>query len=163
MKIMVFLHGTVLMHRNAAGRSREARVAQVIHGDESIYDFAGYIPIGQAPAKLRAWSQGGAQIVYLSSHRDAGEVALDRTLLRKHGFPEGPVYFRRGGEGYHEVAERVLPDILVEDDCESIGGEVEQTYPRIRLTLKAQVKRILVQEFGGIDHLPDDVKALLEW
>jgi len=52
MKIMVFLHGTVIMHRNAAGRSREERVRQVLDGDESLYDFASYFPVDNAVAKL---------------------------------------------------------------------------------------------------------------
>lgn len=34
MKIMVFLHGTAIMHRNTAGRAREERVKQVLDGDD---------------------------------------------------------------------------------------------------------------------------------
>lgn len=54
MKIMVFLHGTALMHPIGMGRTREERVRHVLDGDA--------------------------------------------------------------------VAERVLPDVLIECDCESIGG-----------------------------------------
>lgn len=46
MKIMVFLHGTAIMHKNALGRTREERVKQVLDGDESLYDFASYVPVG---------------------------------------------------------------------------------------------------------------------
>jgi hypothetical protein len=162
MKIMVFLHGTVIMHRNAAGRSREERVKQVLDSDESLHDFAAYVPVGDAPGKLQAWSLGGAEIVYLSSHKNIDDAKIDRSVLQTYSFPDGPVFFRHSGEEYHEVAEQVRPDILVEDDCESIGGEKAMTYPHIKPELKAKVKGIVVQEFGGIDHLPDDILTLMK-
>jgi len=59
------------------------------------------------------------------------------------------------------VAERVMPDILIEDDCESIGGESEMIYPHIREDLKQKIKSIVVKEFQGIDHLPDSLTALI--
>ena len=113
MKIMVFLHGTALMHKNGLGRMREQRVKQVLDGDESVYDFASYTPVD------------------------------------------------RSGKRYHDVAESVLPDLLIEDDCESIGGEREMAYPHLRPEFKAKIKSIAVKEFGGIDHLPDDISALV--
>ncbi len=50
---------------------------------------------------------------------------------------------------------------IIEDDCESIGGEKEMTYPGIKSELKTRIKSIVVKEFGGIDHLPGDVSALV--
>jgi len=35
------------------------------------------------------------------------------------------------------------------------------TYPRIKSELKMRIKSIVFREFGGIDHLPDDVSDLL--
>jgi hypothetical protein len=160
MKIMVFLHGTTLMHRNAAARPREERVKQVTDGDASLYDFGSYIPVDNAVNKLRAWRERGASIVYLSSHTEAARVELDERVLAKYGFPKGPVYFRNNGRSYHEVVEAVLPDVLIEDDCESIGGESEMVYPHVNLETKARVKSIAVKEFGGLDHLPDDPALL---
>jgi hypothetical protein len=90
-------------------------------------------------------------------------MEADDAILRRNHFPEGQVFFRQAGEQYKDVAERVLPDILIEDDCESIGGEPEMTYPHINPELKVRMKSIVVKEFGGIDHLPDDVAALLRW
>lgn len=58
------------------------------------------------------------------------------------------------------VAENLVPDILIEDDCESIGGEKEMTYPNIKDELKNKIKSIVVKEFKGIDHLPDDIEEL---
>jgi hypothetical protein len=158
---MVFLHGTIIMHRNALGQTREERVRQVLEGDGSLYDFAAYVPVGAAAGKLQEWKKQGAEIVYLSSHREIEDLEVDKIVLQSYGFPDGQIFFRQGDEGYHQVAERVMPDILVEDDCESIGGESQMTYPHIKPELQAKIKSIVVKEFGGIDHLPDDIFLLL--
>ena len=160
MKIMVFLHGTAIMHRNALRRSREKRVQQVLNGDESISDFASYVPVGNAVQKLQTWREQGAEVVYLSSHMRAEDVEKDKLVLMTHGFPSGQVFFRQHGEEYQDIVERVLPDILIEDDCESIWGEQQITYPHVKPEFKTKMKSIIVKEFGGLDHLPDDVSAL---
>jgi hypothetical protein len=159
-KIMVFLHGTTIMHRSAIGLSRAERVQQVREGDESVSDFSSYIPVGRAPQKLRLWHDQGAEVVYLSSHRKLKDVEKDRSVLKTHQFPEGEVFFRNPHEGYADMAERVMPDLLIEDDCESIGGEVEMTYPHISPQKRTAMKSIVVKEFEGIDHLPDDLAGL---
>ena len=46
---------------------------------------------------------------------------------------------------------------------ESIGGEAEMTYPCIKPALKVRIKSIIVKEFGGIDHLLDDLSSLLKY
>ena len=161
MKIMVFLHGTAIMHRNAQGLSREERVRQVKEGkDKSLRDFASYVPVGDVVNKLQSWRGQGAEIVYLSSHRKAEDVEKDRHVLRKYGFPGDEIFFRQPGETYASVAERIMPDVLVEDDCESIGGQPEMTYPHIRQDARAKIKSVIIKEFGGIDQLPDDVHEL---
>ena len=38
MRLIVFLHGTVIMHSAAVGRSRMERVAQVVAKDPSVRD-----------------------------------------------------------------------------------------------------------------------------
>jgi hypothetical protein len=162
-KIIVFLHGTAIMHRNALGRSREERVRQVLEGDESLYDFESYVPVGNAVRKLQTWAQQGAEIVYLSSHKNVEDVEKDKLVLRNYGFPDGQVFFRQAGERYNDVAESLLPDILIEDDCESIGGEKEMTFPHIKAELMVKIKSIVVKEFGGIDSLPDDISALVNY
>ena len=62
-----------------------------------------------------------------------------------------------------DVAERAVPDVIVEDDCESIGGEIEMTYPRIRPEIKARIISVVIREFGGIDHLPEMPSELLSY
>src|SRR3990170_382341 len=120
---MVFLHGTALMHKNGLGKTREERIKQVIDGrDESLRDFCSYVPVEGIVQKLVKWQANGAEISYISSHRNPDDVAKDEAVLKCYGFPEGAVFFRRTGEGYGDVAKRVQPDIIVEDDCESLGA-----------------------------------------
>ena len=161
MKIMIFLHGTTIMHRSALGRTRAERVSQVVNGDGSIADFASYVPVENSALKLQTWKRQGAEIVYLSSHTNAEDVRSDDLVLRTHGFPEGRVVYRQAGGQYADLAASVRPDVLIEDDCESIGGETQMVYPHIPPDLRKRVSSIVVKEFGGIDHLPDDIDRLL--
>ena len=161
MKIVVFLQGTILMHRSGLGRTREERVRQVSTGEASIFDWVSYVPIGHAAEKLRQWKSQGAAITYLGAHKTTDDVRVDVAVLKTHGFPIGPLFFRQGKEAYRDVAERIRPDILIEDDCESIGGEREMTYPQIRPEFRGMIKSVVVKEFGGIDHLPDEISELL--
>jgi hypothetical protein len=160
MKVAVFLHGTTIMHRSAVGRSREERVQQVQWGEASVRDFASYVPIGDAANKLRTWSKQGADLIYLSSHKRPEDVVLDQVVLTTYDFPAGQVVFRSRGESYQDTAGRVSPDILIEDDCESIGGEQEMIFPHLSPDIHGRIVSIVVKEFEGLDHLPDDLVAL---
>ena len=164
-KILVFLHGTSIMHRNAKGLAREEAIKQVTEGDESINDYASYIPVGNAAEKLHRWKGQGARICYLSSHKNAEDVEKDKFVLKKYTFPDGQIYYRRNIEEYKDVVERIrpLPDAIVEDDCESIGVKVEMVYPNLRQELKSKIKSIVVKEFGGIDYLPDQISELMKY
>ena len=109
MRLLVFLHGTVLMHSGAIGVTRAERVAQVRAGHPTIGDYAAYVPVDDVVAKLHRWQDAGAQIDYLSSHRNPDDVALDAFVLRMHGFPPGRVLARQPGESYGDVAGRETP------------------------------------------------------
>jgi hypothetical protein len=162
MKVLVFLHGTTIMHKNAKGRTREQIVGQVIAGEKSLHDYASYVPVGDASKKLREWKRQGAEICYLSSHKNARDVKEDNFVLKKYAFPDGQIFYRRNREEYKDVVERIrpLPDVIVEDDCESIGGAVEMVYPNLKPEFKNRIKSIVVKEFGGIDYLPDEISEL---
>jgi hypothetical protein len=176
-KILVFTEGTILTNKKWVGLPREEVVKQVEKwstlSDEELEKlkeagdapspeyFAASVPIGDSAKKIEAWKKQGATIVYLTSRRESNEVNIIRDVLKKYEFPEGKLLFRKEGEDYRDVAEKVMPDVIVEDDCESIGGETEMTYPGIRSELKSKVKSIVVKEFGGIDHLPDKVAELM--
>jgi 2-methylisocitrate lyase-like PEP mutase family enzyme len=122
MKILVFTEGTLIMHRNAAGHTRKEIVEQVKANEESINDYASYIPVGNAVEKLKAWEKQGAEILYLTSRTKPEEIEDIVRILEKYDFPEGLLLSRQGSEDYKDVAERIAPDVLIEDDCESIGG-----------------------------------------
>ena len=151
------------MHRNAKGPAREEIVKQVMEGDESIHDYASYVPIGNAAKKLQEWKGQGARICYLSSHRNSKDIQKDKFVLKKYVFPDGQIFYRRNREEYKDVVERIrpLPDVIVEDDCESIGGKIEMVYPDLKPELKDKIKSIVVKEFEGIDCLPDKISALM--
>ncbi len=85
-------------------------------------------------------------------------VFTEWTSCRDALFPERRLFHRLKGEECPVVAERVKPDILIEDDCESIGGEREMA--SYKLDRKAKIRAIIVKEFGGIDHLPDEMEGL---
>lgn len=153
MKILIFTEGTIFVHREWLGLSHQQMAEMVRAGD--IPSYESLFPIGDAPSKLSAWSTQGAQIVYLTSRREPGEVAQVREAMEHFGFPNGELHFRQPGETYQDVAARLLPDLIIEDDCASIGGEAEMTYPHLPLEIKAHIRSVVVPEFGGIDHLPD--------
>ena len=160
MKILVFLHGTIIMHEGADGKTREERVRQVIDGETSVRDYASYIPVGDAVQKLKSWESQGAEILYLSSHKEMTGIGEDRSVLEKYDFPQGKIFYRREDKSYGDIAERIIPDVLIEDDCESIGGEREMTIASVNPEIKERIKSIIVPEFGGIDHLPEKIGNL---
>lgn len=164
------------MFKNAVGKTRQEIIQQVKDQEESVRDFASYIPIWNAPSKLRKWAEQGAQIEYLSALTEdkrargdevVGKLGLraDYQILNKYRFPKGEVYHRQPGESYQDVVERMdpTPEILIEDDCESIGGEKEMTYPHLKLEFKNKIKSIVVKEFGGIDYLQDNIYELIKY
>lgn len=104
------------------------------------------------------WKKQGTTILYLTSRRIKNEIEAIKTILKKYNFPDADnLYFRHQGEDYKDVAQKLMPDVIVEDDCESIGGEIEMTHPHIRDDLKKKIKSIVIKEFAGIDHLPENV------
>jgi hypothetical protein len=159
-RVLIFLHGTAIMHSTGVGRTREERVRQVRVGrDPALRDYGAYVPVDGVVAKLRRWRDQGAEIEYLSSHRNLNDVAKDAAVLETHSFPPGRILARQSGESYGDVAGREMPDVLIEDDCESIGTD-QITHPQIGPDLRARITSIIVPEFGGIEHLPDSLDAL---
>lgn len=159
MKVMVFLQGTALMHATADGVSREERVQQVRDQEPSVRKLSGYLPADGVVVKLRAWAEQGAEIVYLSAHRAPADVAEDHAVLARSGFPNGRVLFRESGATYGDVVAGEMPQILIEDDCESIGP-AEIAYAQLGTDTRRWVRSIVVPEFGGFAHLPDSLARL---
>ena len=142
MKILVFTEGTATKHPS----------------EQQFFDVETFVPTAGAVDKLTKWREQGAEISYLTSRRSSEHLQAVEATLRRFEFPPGELFFRREGEGYVDVVRRVAPDVLIEDDCRSIGWD-EVITP----TLKAgwRIKGIIVPEFGGLAHLPDDHQELL--
>jgi len=183
MTILVFTEGTILMFLSGknlqreevvqlsqqAGIQREERglayendtpLPEVPKG--SVYDFTSYIPLNHAVEKIISWKGQGATIYYLTSRRIKIEIDTIKTVLDTYHFPDAQnIVFRQKGENYQDVAKRLMPDILIEDDCESIGGTKEMTYPNMSKEAKQNIHSVIVKEFEGIDQLPTDINKLL--
>ena len=109
MRLLVFLHGTVLMPRAVFGVSRAERVAQVRAKQSTAGTTGAYVLVGDAMAKLQRWHDAGAVIDYLNSHRNPDDMARDVLVLRTHGFPAPRVLARHPGESYGDVVGREAP------------------------------------------------------
>jgi len=160
MRILIFTEGTIIMHKNAVGHTRYEIVKQVEDEQEAVHDYKSYVPVGDAVKKLQNWKKDGAEILYLTSRRKPEEIKQIQNVLKKYRFPDGQLLFRQKNEEYKDVAERIIPDILVEDDCESIGGTDEMTITYVKPEIKKKIRSIPIKEFGGIDHLPDKISLL---
>ncbi|MEK7143413.1 MAG: hypothetical protein AAB756_01130 [Patescibacteria group bacterium] len=160
MKILIFTEGTIIMHKSALGLLREEIVRQAMENKPIVKNFAEYVPTGNAVEKIKKWKEQGGEIIYFSSRRTPEQLADIRLVLKKYNFPAGELEYRKGGETYKDAGERIVPDILIEDDCETIGGEKEMISPHLKPEVKNKVKSIVVKEFGGIDHLSDDAAEL---
>jgi len=57
--------------------------------------------------------------------------------------------------------ETLKPDILIEDDCKSIGGAWQMCITIVKPDIKKNILSIAVPEFRGIDHLPLNIEKLL--
>lgn len=58
------------------------------------------------------------------------------------------------------IIEALCPDILIKDDCKSIGGDWQMCITKVNLELKEKIKSIIVPEFKGIDNLSFDINCL---
>ncbi len=145
------------MHKNSLGRKREEIVEQVKNKESSVKDYNSYIPIGNAASKVNLWKGNGFDILYLTSRRKLKEIKEIKNVLNKNNFPAGRLLFRKNQENYSNIIEKEVPDFLVEDDCESISGRSEMSIFHVRPEIRKKIKLIEVKEFGGIDHLKDNL------
>lgn len=143
MKIMIFAEGTILKPKSIL----------------TLYDYRTYIPIGNAAALIGAWGKQDVEILYCTSRKgkQAEEIAQ---LLLKYGFIGSKLYFREKKQKYKDIIESVKPDILIEDDCRSIGGKWQMCITYVAPQVKNSIKSIIIKEFKGIDHLSSSVRDL---
>ena len=135
--MLIFTEGTILKPKSVMGQ----------------YDLNAYVPIGKCVAMISGWHEQGAEIVYCTSRRKK-EVREMADLLTQYGFPGTKLYYRSVKQQYKDVVEEVMPHILIEDNCRSIGGTFQMCISSVDPEIKATIKSVPVDEFKGIDHLP---------
>ena len=142
--IMVFAEGTILMPKSWLG----------------LYNHSSYVPIGNAVNIVNAWQQQEANIIYCTSRRKKQAVKT-ASILRAYGFCGFCLVAREAKECYVDIVEALRPDILIEDDCKSIGGTWQTCIHKVKAEIKQQIKSIVVSEFKGINHLSVDISDLM--
>lgn len=160
MKILIFTEGTLLMPPTFTPLSQPERVMLSNAGGPVVKNFRQYIPISHAVSKLKNWVKQGAIIHYLSSAAVYNIEDVNYALKNYHFPTYENLHYRKSRQNYARVAEELMPDILIEDNCESIGGEAEMTFPHLAPEIKSKIRSIVTPEFSGIDHLPDDTSKL---
>ncbi|SEW44253.1 LNS2 domain-containing protein [[Clostridium] fimetarium] len=143
LSIMLFVEGTIIKPKSWF----------------SLYNHNAYIPIGNAVKIIKEWEQQGANIIYCTSRkkRQADDIA---TLLKRYGFAGSFLVSREQKESYKDIVEMLQPDILIEDDCKSIGGVWQMCITKVNKEIKENILSIVVSEFKGIDNLPTDIERL---
>ena len=144
--IMVFAEGTILKPKSWLG----------------LYNHKSYTPVGNAVNIINSWQQQGANIIYCTSRKKKQAVDV-ANILREYSFLGCCLVAREPKERYSDIVEALRPDILIEDDCKSIGGAWQMCIHKVKTEIKQQIKSIVVSEFQGIDHLPDDVNSLMNY
>lgn len=145
-KVLVFTEGTILRPKNLL----------------SLFNYSLYTPILNAVQKLKKWEEQGAEIYYLTSRKKEKQIIQIKNVLAKYEFPGRTLFFREGKEKYSDIVEYILPDVIVEDNCRSIGGRWQMAITYVSPYLKEKIKSVVVSEFKGIDFLPDSLIELIK-
>jgi hypothetical protein len=101
-----------------AGRSRERLPRKWVGSPGRVVNNEdGRVPAWHRDHACRCGRGGqhGAAIVYLSSHRRRDDIRADTSVIRRYGFPPGPVHERHEGEDYGPFVARLGLDVQVED------------------------------------------------
>lgn len=157
---MVFLQGTTLIESGLVGKTREECVKKSRDWALKGGWLGELIPIGESARKVGAWSNHVGELYYLTASRKQENVTKCEAALRRWSFPPGTLLHREGQQSYSDVISPLHPDLIVEDDCESLGGTKEMVYPNLAENVRRSIASVVVREFEGIDHLADDPTLL---
>jgi hypothetical protein len=142
--IMIFTEGTILKPRSGL----------------QLYRHKNYVPIGDCVEIIKGWREQGADIVYCTSLK--GEKTRDiAALLKQFGFTGSKLFSRSRGEKYRDLVEKIRPEVLIEDNCRSIGGSWQMCITKVDPEIKKRIISVVVDEFMGIDHLPRNLSNLI--
>lgn len=138
-KIMIFAEGTILKPRH------ENNIFSRIN-------VLGYVPIKNSIEKLKKWQEEGYEIIYITSLKGRKAMKMAQRL-DELGFIGSMVAYRQKNQDYATLIKEELPDILIEDNCKSIGGEKNMCYSILNKDIKNSINHIVVEEFEGIDNV----------
>ncbi len=133
-KIMIFIEGTAFYTKPVL----------------FLFSQYGYAPIGEAKQIINGLYDKGNEI-YLCSYVRKKRYLFIKRVMDFHGIKYTQILCRGKREGYADLVERIRPDILIEDDCKSIGGEKNWCITSVNKALKEHIESIIVEEFAGID------------
>lgn len=145
-RIMIFTEGTILKPKSFF----------------SLYNHNSYIPIGNCVKLIKKWSEQGAEILYCTSRRN-NQAEQMADILRNNNFIGTKLYFRDKRQKYKDIIEQVCPDILIEDNCRSIGGAWQMCITNVSPVIKEHINSVVVEEFRGIDILPENISKLIKY
>lgn len=134
MRIMIFMEGTTFYTKPLL----------------FLFTKHGYEPIGNAVKTVNSMYEKGHEI-YLCSYVRKARYNFIKEIVDFYGMNYTGILCRKKGETYSEIVERLKPDILIEDDCRSIGGLKECCITHVKEEIKQNIQSIIVPEFSGID------------
>lgn len=116
----------------------------------------GYIPIGKAVDIINSLYQQGNEI-YLCTYVKKNRIKFIASILKYYNIEYTKLVYRDKSENYSDLVEKIRPDVLIEDDCKSIGGENEMCITNVKEEFKKNIKSIIVEEFKGIDKFENKI------
>lgn len=117
-----------------------------------LFSKRGYVPIGNAVKVINNLYNKGNE-VYLCSYVRINRYKFIKSIVDYYKINYTEILCRDKKEQYSNLVEKVMPDILIEDDCKSIGGEKQCCITNVKEDLKRNIKSIVVEEFKGIDNI----------
>lgn len=134
MKIMIFIEGTTFYTKPVL----------------FLFSKYGYKPIVNAVEVINSL-HGKGHDIFLCSYVRRNRYNFIKSVIDFYGIDYTEILCRDKCEGYSDIVERVCPDVLIEDDCKSIGGVKKCCINGVREYIRANIKSIIVPEFSGID------------
>ena len=139
MKIMIFIEGTTFYTKPIL----------------FLFTKYGYKPISDSVKKVNTWYNRGYEI-YLCSYVRKRRYDFIKSVIDFYGMKYTEILCRKKGEIYSEIVEAIKPDVLIEDDCRSIGGQEQWCITNVNEDVKSHIQSIIVPEYMGIDSIRID-------
>jgi hypothetical protein len=117
-----------------------------------LFTKKGYEPIGNAVSIINTLHDKGNKI-FLCSYVRKKRYHFIQSIMDYYGVKYNEILCRDKGEQYSDLVENACPDILIEDDCRSIGGEKEWCITNVHKEIKRNIQSIIVKEYSGIDQI----------